>query len=223
MIFNKRPRLMVGLTIGFVAVLGGIFYYGFYNAHAHIEGWVVTAPVQPGAVLNHNDLKQVAVPANGGQFQVLTQDPSGQRVAVALQPGDLLTSSLLDPSTTAEVPLSVKMAPTIAVGSTIDIYANACSQTEILGRHMIVASTSPLAILVPNADEPLWMAVAGSNTNLFVAVSSGIGVPSSSVSLLRAIDGLDVASGGSGSGAGAAPAPSSSTGSAASSCIALGG
>lgn len=223
MIFNKRPRLMVGLTIGFVAVLGGIFYYGFYNAHAHIEGWVVTAPVQPGAVLSGNELKQVAVPANGGQFQVLTQDPAGQRVAVALQPGDLLTTSLLDPTTTAEVPLSVQMAPTISVGSTIDIYANACGQTEILGRHMIVASTSPLAILVPNADEPLWISVAGSSTKLFVAVSSGIGVPSSNVSILQAVNGLDVASGGNGSVSSSSPATSSGAGSAAASCIALGG
>lgn len=221
MVFTKRPRLMVGLTIGFVAVLGGIFYYGFYNAHAHIEGWVVTTAVQPGAVLNGNDLKQVAVPANSDQFQVLTQDPAGHRVAVALQPGDLLTTSLLQPSTTAEVPLSVQMAPPISVGSTIDIYANACGQTEILGRHMIVAATSPLTILVPNADEPLWIAVAGSSTKLFVAVSSGIGVPSSNISVLQAINSLDVVSGGNGSAVGATP-PSSS-GTAAASCVASGG
>lgn len=204
MIFNKRPRLMVGLTIGFVAVLGGIFYYGFYSAHAHIEGWVVTASVQPGAVLSSHELKQVAVPANGGQFQILTQNPVGQRVAVALQPGDLLTRSLLDPATTAQVPLSVHMAPGLSVGSTIDIYASVGGQTEILGRHMVVASTSPLTILVPDADEPLWVSVAGSNTQLIVAASTGIGVPSSNVSVLQAVQALDVVSGGSG----AAPLPS---------------
>lgn len=210
MILNKRPRLMVGLTIGFVAVLGGIFYYGFYNASAHMEGWVVTAPVQPGAVLTPSDLKQVAVPATGGQFQVLTQDPSGRRVTVALQPGDLLTSSLLDPSTTAEVPLSVHMAPNLSPGSTIDIYADVNGQTEILGRGMVVASTNPLTILVPDQDEPLWISVAGSSTTLIVADSSGIGVPSSNVSVLQSIQALDVVSGGSGAAPGASATPAAS-------------
>jgi hypothetical protein len=147
------------------------------------------------------------VPATGGQLQVLTQDPSGRRVAVALQPGDLLMSSLLDPSTTAEVPLSVHMAPNLSPGSTIDIYADVNGQTEILGRDMVVASTNPLTILVPDQDEPLWISVAGSSTTLIVADSTGIGVPSSNISVLQSIQALDVVSGGSGAAPSAPATP----------------
>ncbi|MHB1525045.1 MAG: hypothetical protein ACYCZN_01980 [Candidatus Dormibacteria bacterium] len=195
---GKRTKLMVGLTIGFVAILGALFSDRVLTAQAHIEGWVITAPVSRGATLTRKDVQQIQVPVSGDHFSVLAADPVGQKVAMSLQPGDLLTQSLLDPPTMAEVPLSVHMAPALSSGESVDIYAIVGGESVLLAKHMVIAGTNPLTILVPNSEEPLWVAVAGSGsaTPLIMASSSGIGVPSTNTSVLQAIQQLDSGVGG---------------------------
>jgi hypothetical protein len=165
------------------------------------------------------DVKSVQVPVGGDQFQILTQNPVGLKVALALQPGDLLTTSLLNPVSTAEVPLSVHMAPSLAPGDTVDIYAVVNGQTMLLARHMIIENANPLTILVSDRQEPLWISVAGSDTTLIMAQSTGIGVPSSNISALQSLQDLAGDTGGAssipaGSGSASAnPSPSLSAGS----------
>ncbi len=214
----KRPRLMVGLTIGFVLLLGVIFSDKVITANAHIEGWVVTTPVAIGTTLTSADVKSIAVPVGGDHFNVFTQNPVGRRVSVPLQPGDLLTASLLGASTTSIVPLNVHMAPSLSAGSTVDIYAVVSGQTVLLARHMVVESTNPLSILVPDQQEPQWMSVAGSSTILILAQSTGVGVPTANLSVLQSIQKLSSESAAPGSGenlaaippATASPSPTSS-------------
>ena len=204
----KRPRLIVGLTIGFVLLLGVIFSDKVITANAHIEGWVVTTAVATGTTLTSADVKSIAVPVGGDHFNVFTQNPVGRRVSVPLQPGDLLTASLLGASTTSIVPLNVHMAPSLSPGSTVDIYAVVSGQTVLLARHMIVESTNPLAILVPDQQEPQWVSVAGSPTTLIVAQSTGIGVPTSNLSVLQSIQTLSRDSAAPGSGENVTAVPS---------------
>ena len=215
----KRPRLMVGLTIGFIVLVGLIFSDKVISSGEHINGWVVTTPVATGTTLTAADVKSVQVPVGGDQFQILTQKPVGLKVALALQPGDLLTTSLLNPVSTAEVPLSVHMAPSLAPGDTVDIYAVVNGQTMLLARHMIIENANPLTILVSDRQEPLWISVAGSDTTLIMAQSTGIGVPSSNISALQSLQDLAGDTGGAssipaGSGSASAnPSPSLSAGS----------
>ena len=90
-----------------------------------------------------------------------------------LRPDDLLGSDAV------QVPVSVRSAPSIGVGDSIDVYAVVGSRTVLVGRRLIVAATgNPLTLVVSASDEPYWIALQANNVSLFAAKSRGVGVPS---------------------------------------------
>jgi hypothetical protein len=174
-----RRQLVAGaLTLVVGAVIGLLYLQAIAQTRATRVAWVVTRDVIAGAVLDDGNVKRVRVPAAGDSFAVLEASPLRRRAAhrmgaqTLLAPDDLMGEDLV------QVPVSVRAAPGLAAGDTIDVYAVVGSRTVLVGRRLVVVSTgSPAALLVPAADEPSWVALEANNVSLFAAKSAGVGVP----------------------------------------------
>jgi hypothetical protein len=188
-----QRRLVAGaLTLVVLAVIGLLYLQALAQQRATRQAWMVTRDLQAGAVLGANNVKKVRIPAAGDQFTVLSDDPARRRVAHAMRAQTLLSPSDVLSREVVQVPVSVRAAPSVSAGDTVDVYAVVGTRAVLVGRHLIVAATgNPLTMLVSANDEPYWIALQANNVSLFASKSDGVGVPDSGgVSVSDAIAGL---------------------------------
>jgi hypothetical protein len=188
-----QRRLVAGaLTLVVLAVIGLLYLQALSQGRASRTGWMVTRDLQAGAILGADNVKQVHIPAAGDQFAVLTDEPTNRRIAHAVRALTLLSPNDVLSKETVQVPVSLRAAPNIAPGDTIDVYAVVGTRAVLVGRQVIVAATgNPLSMLVSANDEAYWIALQANNVSLFASKSDGVGVPDSSgVSVNDAIAGL---------------------------------
>lgn len=210
----RRQVVAVGLTLVVVAVMGLLYVQAIAQTRATREAWMVTRDVPAGAVLDRDNVRRVHVPSVGDPFAVLEESPLGRRAAHRLGAQRLLSADDLVGRDTVQVPVSIRVAPGVTAGDTLDLYAVVGGRTVLVGRRLVVvAPGNPMTLLVPAADEASWVALEANNVALFAAKSGGIGVPSSpSVAVNEAISSLSGAAWGGPvmSGVGAPPPTPSS-------------
>jgi hypothetical protein len=176
---TQRRLVAAALTVVLVAVIGLIYLQVLAQGGATREAWLTTRDVDAGTVLDETNVKRVRVPAAGDQFAVLGSSPLQRRTAHRMGPQTLLTADDLLGLDTVQVPVSIRSAPVMSIGDSLDVYAVVGSRTVLVGRRLIVAGTgSPLTLLVSAADEPYWITLQANNVSLFAAKSAGVGVPS---------------------------------------------
>lgn len=213
-----QRRVVAGaLTLVVLAVIGLLYVQAINQGRATRAAWMVTRDLSAGTVLDSSSVREVHIAANGDRFDVLGQSPLNRRVAHRMSAQSLLTADDLLDRQAVQVPVSVRAAPSVAPGDTLDVYAIATGHTVLVGRRLIVVATgNPLTLLVPAADEPYWIALQAGNTQLFASKSDGVGVPDAGgVSSTDAISNLSgsASSGGqqagvsSGTTAAASPTP----------------
>jgi len=189
-----RRRTLVGLLLTLVvfAVIGLLYLQAVAQSQATRAAWIVTRDVPAGTVLDAGNVKLVHLPSLGDQFSALDQAPAGRRAAHRLSAQTLITRDDLMSADAVQVPITVKVAPGVGAGDTLDLYAVVGARTVLVGRRLVVvAPGNPMTVLVPAADEPYWVTLEANNVALFAAKSAGVGVPPSpSVSVNDAISNL---------------------------------
>jgi hypothetical protein len=188
-----QRRLVAGaLTLVVLAVIGLLYLQALSQQHATRQAWMVTRDLQAGAVLGAANVKQVRIPTAGDQFVVVTDNPSNLRAAHAMRAQTLLSPNDVLSREMVQVPVTVRAAPSVTPGDTIDLYAVVGAHAVLVGRQLIVIATgSPLTILVSANDEAYWIALQANNVSLFASKSDGVGVPDTGgVSVNDAIAGL---------------------------------
>jgi hypothetical protein len=195
----RRQLVAAALTLVVIAVIGLLYLQAIAQTRATRDAWMLTRDVLAGTILEDANVKRVRVPAAGDRFSVLDDSPLHRRAAHHMAAQTLLTPDDLLGEDTVQVPVSVRAAPGVAPGDTLDVYAVVGSRTVLVGRRLVVISTgSPMTLLVPAADEPSWVALEANNVALFAAKGAGVGVPTGTgVGVNDAISSLS----------GAAPAP----------------
>ncbi len=174
----RRQLVGAALTLVVIAVIGLLYLQAIAESRATRDAWMVTRDVGAGTLLDDGDVNRIRVPSAGDQFAVLDTSPVHRRAAHRMRAQTLLTADDLLGEDTVQVPVSVRAAPGVAVGDTLDVYAVVGTRTVLVGRRLIVIGTgSPLTLLVPAADEPNWVALEANNVSLFAARSTGVGVP----------------------------------------------
>jgi hypothetical protein len=174
----RRQLVAAALTLVVIAVIGLLYLQAIAQTRATRDAWMLTRDVLAGAVLDEGSVKRVRVPAAGDRFSVLDDSPLHRRASHRMTAQTLLTPDDLLGEDTVQVPVSVRAAPGLAPGDTLDVYAVVGSRTVLVGRRLVVISTgSPMTLLVPAADEPSWVALEANNVALFAAKSAGVGVP----------------------------------------------
>lgn len=189
-----RRRTLVGLLLTLVvfAVIGLLYLQAVAQSQATRAAWMVTRDIPAGTVLDAGNVKLVHLPSLGDQFSTMDQAPAGRRAAHRLSAQTLITRDDLMSADAVQVPITVKVAPGVGAGDTLDLYAVVGARTVLVGRRLVVvAPGNPMTVLVPAADEPYWVTLEANNVALFAAKSAGVGVPPSpSVSVNDAISNL---------------------------------
>lgn len=174
----RRQLVGAALTLVVIAVIGLLYLQTLAQSRATRDAWMLTRDVVAGAQLGEADVRRIRVPAAGDQFAVLDDSPVHRRTAHRMSAQTLLTPDDLLDEATVQVPVSVRVAPAVAQGDTLDVYAVVGGRTVLVGRRLIVAGPgNPMILLVGAADEPNWVALEANNVSLFAAKSSGVGVP----------------------------------------------
>ncbi len=206
---TQRRLVAAALTLVLLAVIGLLYLQALNQARATRPAWMVTRDLVAGATLDSGNVRSVRVPATGDAFAVLQDSPLRRRVAHRIAAQSLLTESDLVGHEYVQVPVSVRAAPAVAVGDTVDVYAGLGGRTVLIGRQLVVTATgNPLTLLAPAADEPYWISLQAGGIALYAAKSDGVGVPDvPAVSPSDAVAGLN-GSARSGPGPAASPSPS---------------
>jgi hypothetical protein len=174
----RRQLVGAALTLVVIAVIGLLYLQTIAQTRATRDAWMLTHDVVAGALLGDGDVRRIRVPAAGDQFDVLDTSPLHRRVGHRMSAQTLLTADDLLDEDTVQVPVSIRVAPGVAEGDTLDVYAVVGGRTVLVGRRLIVAGGgNPMTLLVRAADEPNWIALEANNVSLFAAKSSGVGVP----------------------------------------------
>jgi hypothetical protein len=175
---TQRRLVAAALTLVVLAVMGLIYLQVVAQSRATRDAWLLTHDVSAGALLDGSNVKKVRVPLAGDQFSIVQESPLQRRTAHRLAAQSLLRPDDLLGSDTVQVPVSVRSAPAVGVGDSIDVYAVVGSRTVLVGRRLVVAATgNPMTLVVSAPDEPYWIALQANNVSLFVAKSGGVGVP----------------------------------------------
>lgn len=175
----RRQLVGAALTAVVIAVIGLLYVQAMAQSHANRVAWMVTRGVAAGAVLDDTNVRRVRVPSTGDEFAVLERSPVQRRAAHQMAPQTLLAPDDLLPDDMVQVPVSVRVAPGLSAGDTLDVYAVVGARTVLVGRRIVVIATgNPVTLLVPAGDETAWVSLEANNVSLFAAKSSGIGVPS---------------------------------------------
>ena len=181
---RQRRLVAAALTLVVLAVIGLIYLQVVAQSRATREGWLLTKDVAAGALLDQSNVKPARIAETGDQFAVLEANPMQRRAAHRLSAQSLLRSDDLLDGDTAQVPVSVRSAPSLGVGDSVDVYAVVGARTVLVGRRLLVAGTgNPLTLIVSASDEPYWIALQANNVSLFAAKSQGVGLPSESQGL----------------------------------------
>ena len=175
---TQRRLLAAALTVVVLAVIGLLYLQALSLTRATRTAWMVTRDLPAGAALSGGDLRQVRIPAAGDQFIVLTDDPTNRRTAHPLRAETLLSPVDVLSREMVQVPVSVRASPSVGAGDTVDLYALVGSRAVLVGRRLVVIATgSPLTVLVPAQDEAYWIALQANSVALFASRSDGVGVP----------------------------------------------
>ena len=176
---TQRRLVAAALTLVVLAVIGLIYLQVVAQSRATREAWLLTHDVSAGALLDGSNVKKIRVPLAGDQFSLLQESPMQRRTAHRLAAQSLLRPDDLLGSDAVQVPVSVRSAPSVGVGDSVDVYAVVGSRTVLVGRKLVVAATgNPMTLVVSAPDEPYWIALQANNVSLFAAKSAGVGVPS---------------------------------------------
>lgn len=170
-----RRLVAVGLTLVVVAVIGLLYLEALNQGRATRSAWMVTRDLAAGFMLDSGSVRRVRVPAVGDPFTILEESPISRRLAHRVRAQTLLTPEDLLSREVAQVPVSVRSAPSVGVGDTVDVYAVAGGRALLIGRHLVVASSNPLTLLVPAAEEAEWIALEAGSVSLYAARSDGGG------------------------------------------------
>ena len=193
---NRRwVRLVVPAAAVLLAAVSIALVAATYAGQHNIPAWEAGHNLAPGAVITAQDVRQVSVPQGGDAFRLGSGSPVGQRTTHAVAVGDLLRPDDVSSKVLVDVPVSLKLSPPLQVGSSLDIYAVApapgsgspvagvasaqpVSPILVARGVSVVATGPPVVIQVPAEQEPLWVALASSQTSLLATLSSGVDVSS---------------------------------------------
>ncbi|MDQ6772387.1 MAG: hypothetical protein M3024_05275 [Candidatus Dormibacteraeota bacterium] len=206
---SRRYAVAAGLTLVLLAVIGLLYLQALGQGRAARPGWLVTHDLSAGSVLTADNVRQVRVPATGDGFALQESNPLARRLTHRVSAQTLLTPDDLMDREMAEVPLTVRTAPALSSGDTVNVYALTGGHAVLVGRRLVIVATgNPLTVLVPAVDEPNWIALQANSVQLYAAKGEGTGAPAGNgVGSQDAIQNL------SGSArAGGPPAPSPSPG-----------
>jgi hypothetical protein len=182
----------------FVAVAVAVDLQIVLQAHSTQAVWAVTKPVSAGDQLTSDNVHRVQIPQTGESWDFYTGDllSASRRADHAMNPGTMIFQTDLLPQNLSLVTLSLKTPPPLVHGNSVDVYASVDNRTLIVGRNLVVQSTSGsnYSVWVPASDEPAWITLQANNVSLFAALSSGVGVPDSQAQSIS--DALSSLSGG---------------------------
>jgi hypothetical protein len=186
-------------SVGVVVAAAAIALVGASNADRTESAWVANQDLPAGAVVAAQDVRQVSVRVGGDTFSVAQESPVGERTTHIISGGDLIRPDDVTSQVMAHVPVSLKLSPPLSVGSTMDIYAISASSSPtdagvtspseaaepeapvLVARGVVVVDAGPPVVIeVPAQEEPLWVALASSGTELMATVSSGVDVSAGS-------------------------------------------
>jgi hypothetical protein len=158
-----------------VAVLSLIVYTERSNASQTVAVWILTRDVAAGAPYAADDVQQVQIRAQTGDFSYEDRGPSiyPSRYARNLSAHDILRSDdLVALTAESEIALTLLDVPPLNPGDRVDVYAALPSgQQALIGRDLAVQTVSgaSITVLVPAADEASWIAVSSSSAALHAA------------------------------------------------------
>jgi hypothetical protein len=177
---TRRTLVAAILSAVVLAVIGLIYLQVIAQNGATRSGWLVTREVQAGAALDASNVRQVRIPGSGDQFLVLNQSPIDKKAAHNLQAQTLLRSDDVVGDEVAMVPVSLRSAPPLQQGQTIDVFATGPDgRTVQVGRRLVVVSPSnPVVLEVQASTEQAWITLQANNVPLFATRSPGLSVGS---------------------------------------------
>jgi hypothetical protein len=189
--------MAVALTAVVASVIGLLYLQASNEARATRAAWMITRDVAAGALLDPTNVKQVRIADAGDHFVVLQEQPYGKRLSHAMSAQSLLAPADLYSKDLTQVAVSLRAAPTVGPGDTIDVYAVMGSRTVMVGRSLVViGGANPVTVLVPAADEAAWITLQANNVPLYAAKGNGLGVPSTnSVAVTDAVASLSASAG----------------------------
>ena len=212
---SRIPRnalLAAAALLVFVAVAVAVDLQIVLQAHSTQTVWAVTRPVSAGDQLTSANVRQVQIPQTGTTWDFYSGDllKDSRRVGHAMNAGTMIFRTDLLPQDLSLVTLSLKTPPPVTHGDPVDVYATVNGRTLIVGRHLLVETTSGnnYSVWVPAGDEPAWITLQANNVALFAAQSSGVGVPDTQAQNIS--DAISTLSGGTVSPGSATASPSPS-------------
>jgi hypothetical protein len=167
----------VFFSVVVVAVLGVIVGAEIVSGGQTVSVLRLSTDVSQGAVFSAGDVDVVPLRIAPGDVNYLSPGsvPAGDRFAVPMQPGDLLSpEDLLPAGDQVEVGLTITSPPPILAGQSIDVFA-ALDESQVLIGHampVIDVSGNQLTVLVPSRDELAWVEIAASTAPLHAVVSA---------------------------------------------------
>jgi hypothetical protein len=176
---SRRIWVAVALTAVVASVIGLLYMQASNESRATRAAWLITKDLGPGSLLDPSNVKQVRIPQGGDQFLVLQDQPYGKRLNHAMSAQSLLAPADVYSRDLTQVAVSLRAAPSVGPGDTIDVYAVMGSRTVMVGRSLVVIGAgNPVTVLVPAADEASWITLQANNVPLYAAKGNGLGVPS---------------------------------------------
>lgn len=200
---SRNALVAILLMVIFLVVAGAFYLEIAASARATDQIWMVSRSVSAGDSLTSDNVQRTRVPRAGNDLDYYTGDlvkrPS--RAAHDMAAGTILFNNDVQDKDMALVSLTLKASPPLAHGQTVDIYVLSGSQTQIMGRRLVVeqvatnnggqtSNNTVIAVWVPAADEPSWITLQASNAPLLAARSTGVGVPQGKQSVQDAINTL---------------------------------
>jgi hypothetical protein len=197
---RRWMRLLVPAVAVVVAGVSVVLVAATFARQRAVPGWVATQNLPAGTAITAQDVREISVATTGDSFSLMGGSPVGERTTHAVSAGDLIRSDDVSSDPTVEVPVTLKQAPPLAAGSTIDVYAiplqdsaasgptpvpqggaTVTAAPVLIARGVVVADPGPPVVIeVPAQEEPLWVALASSQTELMGTLSSGADVSASS-------------------------------------------
>jgi hypothetical protein len=183
---SRNALVAIVAMVVFVVVAGAVYLELAASAGAKDLVWLVSRSVTAGEQLTPDNVQQQRIPHAGDGLAYFTGKLQAgvSRAAHDMGAGTILFQDDVLTRDMALVNLTLKAPPQLTHGQHVDIYAQVGgSQTVIVGRGLSVDqvnnsnNNNSVAVLVAAADEPYWISLQASNTPLFAARSSGIGVP----------------------------------------------
>ena len=190
---RRWMRLGVPALALAVAAASVILVAATFARQATVTGWVASHQLAPGAVIAASDVRQVSVATGADAFSLSQSSPVGSRTTHTIGAGDLIRPDDVATKLSALVPITLKVAPPLSPGSSLDVYAlpavpspgglnpgapSTPPSPVLIARGVpVITPGPPTVISVPAETEPLWMSLISSQTELLATLSTGVSVP----------------------------------------------